>query len=102
MRDRGRRPCEEVQIDDAYLGGEQHGGKRGRGSENKAPLVAPVQVTGQADQPVVLRLSLMERFPKDELARWTQKHLEPGTKVRSDGLVCFKESRRRVASTIRP
>lgn len=24
-----------VQIDDAYYGGERHGGKRGRGSENK-------------------------------------------------------------------
>jgi len=24
-----------VQIDDAYLGGERNGGKRGRGSENR-------------------------------------------------------------------
>ncbi|MBO9483419.1 IS1595 family transposase [Salinisphaera sp. G21_0] len=28
-----------VQIDDAYWGGERHGGRRGRGSENKAPLI---------------------------------------------------------------
>ncbi|NEK70942.1 MAG: transposase, partial [Xanthomonas perforans] len=29
-----------VQIDDAYLGGERNGGKAGRGSENKAFLIA--------------------------------------------------------------
>lgn len=33
-----------VQIDDAYLGGERTGGKRGRGSENKQPFVIAVQV----------------------------------------------------------
>ena len=32
-----------VEIDDAYLGGERTGGKRGRGSENKVPFVAAVE-----------------------------------------------------------
>ena len=32
-----------VEIDDADLGGERSGGKRGRGSENKVPFVAAVQ-----------------------------------------------------------
>ena len=31
-----------VQLDDAYLGGERTGGKAGRGSENKIPIVAAV------------------------------------------------------------
>ena len=34
-----------VEIDDAYLGGERIGGKPGRGSENKVPIVAAVQTT---------------------------------------------------------
>lgn len=34
-----------VEIDDAYLGGERTGGKRGRGSENKVPFIAAVQTT---------------------------------------------------------
>lgn len=34
-----------MEIDDAYLGGEQSGGKAGRGCENKAPFVAAVQTT---------------------------------------------------------
>jgi hypothetical protein len=32
----------QVQVDDAYLGGERTGGKVGRGSENKVPFVAAV------------------------------------------------------------
>ena len=33
-----------VQIDDAYLGGERNGGRAGRGSESKAPIVAAVSL----------------------------------------------------------
>ena len=32
----------KIQMDDAYLGGELSGGKPGRGSENKIPIVAAV------------------------------------------------------------
>lgn len=32
-----------VEVDDAYLGGEHEGSKRGRGSEDKSPFVAAVQ-----------------------------------------------------------
>jgi hypothetical protein len=34
----------KVQLDDAYLGGERNGGKPGRGSENKVPIVAAVSL----------------------------------------------------------
>ena len=34
-----------VEMDDAFLGGERPGGKTGRGSENKVPIVAAVQTT---------------------------------------------------------
>ena len=40
-----------VEIDDAYLGGELPGGKTGRGSENKVPIVAAVQTTAKG-QPI--------------------------------------------------
>ena len=36
--------ADEVQLDDAYLGGELPGGKAGRGSENKAAFVAAVSL----------------------------------------------------------
>ena len=50
-RDRRYRLHGTVQLDDAYLGGENPGGKRGRGSENKTPLLVAVQVTDDG-QPV--------------------------------------------------
>src|SRR5918997_7098780 len=36
-----------VEIDDAYLGGERSGGKRGRGAAGKTPLVAAVETTAE-------------------------------------------------------
>lgn len=38
-REEPRRLNGFVQIDDAYLGGERNGGKRGRGAEGKQPFV---------------------------------------------------------------
>ena len=32
-----------VEVDDAYLGGERSGGKRGRGAAGKTPIVAAVE-----------------------------------------------------------
>lgn len=55
-----------MQVDDADLGGARPGGKRGRGPENKTPLLAAVQVT-QAGQPVFLELNVLEGFRKAEL-----------------------------------
>ena len=51
----------KVQIDDAYLGGERCGGKPGRGSENKVPIVAAVSVN-EAACPVHVKLSTVPTF----------------------------------------
>ena len=37
----------DVQVDDAYLGGELAGGKAGRGSENKVPFVAAISLSAE-------------------------------------------------------
>ena len=55
-RDQRGRLAGTVQLDDDYLGDENPGGKRGRGSENKTPILVAVQVTDDG-QPVVLKLS---------------------------------------------
>ena len=77
-----------VQIDDAYLGGERSGGKRGRGASGKTPFVAAVQTTreGQPDQ---LKLSVVKGFRKQEISDWVKQHLQHGTAVVSDGEACF-------------
>ncbi len=38
-RDAGKRLSGRVEIDDAYLGGERTGAKRGRGAPGKAPFL---------------------------------------------------------------
>ena len=41
-RDATKRLTGRAEIDDAYLGGERHGGKRGRGAPRKTPFIAAV------------------------------------------------------------
>jgi transposase-like protein len=40
-----------VEVDDAYLGGECPGGKRGRGAAGKTPIVAAVETTAPSAGP---------------------------------------------------
>ena len=84
-RDRRYRLHGTVQLDDAYLGRENPGGKRGRGSQNKTPLLVAVQVTDDG-QPVLLKLSVVPGFRKQEVERWASEKLQPGTVVHTDGL----------------
>ena len=77
-----------IEIDDAYLGGERTGCKRGRGAAGKTPFVAAIQTTHDR-QPVKIKLSVVDGFTKKALAHWSQQHLEPGSTVISDGLACF-------------
>ena len=44
-RDATKKLTGRVEIDDAYLGGERSGGKRGRGAAGKTPFVAAVETT---------------------------------------------------------
>jgi transposase-like protein len=77
-----------VQLDDAYWGGERHGGGTGRGSPGKTPFVAAVQCTYEG-HPVSMRMDVVAGFRKTQLSAWAQRHLAPGTLVVSDGLNCF-------------
>ena len=77
-----------IQLDDAYLGGERSGGKRGRGAPGKTPFVAAVQ-TNEQGHPLRMKLTVVEGFRLTEIAAWAHQHLGTGTRVVSDGLACF-------------
>ena len=77
-----------VELDDAYLGGERSGGKRGRGAPGKTPFVAAVE-TNEQGHPLRMKLTVVEGFRLTEIAAWAQQHLGAGTRVVSDGLACF-------------
>ena len=77
-----------IQLDDVYWGGERRGGKRGRGSENKAPFVAAVALNSNG-HPLSMSMSVVKGFKSTEIALWAKQHLAPGSLVYSDGLPCF-------------
>ena len=61
-----------VEVDDAYLGGERPGGKRGRGAAGKTPIVAAVETTAER-RPRRLRLSVVKGFRKKEVERLAKR-----------------------------
>lgn len=90
-REDGKKLSERVEIDDAFIGGENHGGKRGRGSENKTPFVAAVST--KDGKPNRLKLQIVESHDNQSLVDFFKKHTEiDKTKVCSDGLACFKSA----------
>ena len=78
----------QVQVDDAYLGGERSGGKVGRGSENKVPFVAAVSLSDDG-HPLRTKFTPVPGFSLKAIEQWARTHLAPGSSVRSDGLACF-------------
>lgn len=78
-----------IELDDAYLGGEENGGKVGRGSENKTPFVAAVETNDQG-HPRRAVFTPVTAFSSAELAAWAVRHVSPRSVVVSDGLHCFR------------
>src|SRR6185437_7814913 len=77
-----------VEMDDAYLGGERSGGKRGRGAAGKTPFVAAVETTAEG-KPVRLKLRRVTSFCSTSIAQFAKRSLDPNCSVVSDGLQCF-------------
>src|SRR5262249_24759390 len=60
-RDAAKRLTGRIEVDDAYLGGERNGGKRGRGSPGKTPIVVGRNHTTRPANP--LEITPGERLP---------------------------------------
>lgn len=78
----------DIRVDDAYLGGEQTGGKRGRGSSNKVPFVAAVEM--REGRPQRVRFDYVAAFSFAELEPWAKQAIAPGSCIISDGLLGFE------------
>ena len=88
LRESSRTLAGRVELDDAYLGGENPGGKAGRGSENKIPFLAAVE-TNQKGHPLFVVFSRVKTFSQAEVEAWSRQHLATSATVISDGLACF-------------
>lgn len=77
-----------IEMDDAYLGGKQKGGRRGRGSENKQPFIVAVS-TDENTHPLQIKLDPVDSFTIKNIENWTEAHITPGSHVVTDALNCF-------------
>ena len=78
-----------IHVDDAYFGGELSGGKAGRGSENKVPFVAAVELNDEG-RPIHIKMDRVSGFTSEAIKAWTKKRVASGSAVFSDGLACFR------------
>ena len=88
LREAPRQLDGRVEMDDAYLGGELAGGKRGRGSQNKVPFIAAVQTT--ADGHPLYACLAQQPFTTEAVAEFSARSIAPTATVVSDGLGCFR------------
>ena len=77
----------DIQIDDAYQGGEKPG-KRGRGAQNKTPFVIAVQT--HDGRPIYTQMRTVAAFTKEAIKNYAARSIEAGSRVLSDGLGCFE------------
>ena len=76
----------DIQIDDAYQGGEKPG-KRGRGAANKTPFVIAVQT--RDGRPIYAHMRAIAAFTKEAIKDYAVRSIASGSRVLSDGLGCF-------------
>ncbi len=91
VREENRQLTGRIEADDAYLGGERPGGKRGRGSENKVAFVAAAQTT-ESGQAVFMCLS-RRPFTKKSIQEFAENSLAAPATLVTDGLGCFTAAR---------
>ena len=87
-RDACKRLTGRVEMDDADVGGERSGGKRGRGAPGKTPFVAAVETTADG-KPVHLKVRRVIGFCNHAISGFARTSLDPKCEVVSDRLACF-------------
>ena len=71
-----------VEVDEAYIGGDEIGGKRGRGSKNKTLVCFAVELKGK--KPGRARISIVADASKESLHGFICTNIEIGSKLITD------------------
>jgi ISXO2-like transposase domain/Transposase zinc-ribbon domain len=79
----------DIQIDDAYQGGEKPAlpGQTGRGARGKVPFVLAVQT--RDGRPIFGQMRCVVSFTKEAIRDYAKASIAAGSRVRSDGLRCW-------------
>jgi transposase-like protein len=86
----------DVVADDAYLGGV-HAGKPGRGSPNKVPFMAAVELS-EAGHPLHVRLDPLPDLKGASILAWATKSLHPTAHLVTDALSSLAAAKAAVAN----
>jgi transposase-like protein len=74
-----------VEVDEVYIGGEEHGGKRGRGTENKSIVVIGVEILPDKNQIGRVRMKVVPDCSKESLQGFIKENVEDGSTIITDG-----------------
>jgi transposase-like protein len=73
----------QVEVDEAYIGAPEMGGKRGRGAEKKVLVGIAVEITEKTIGRI--RIGILEDASKKSLHSFIKESIEPGSIVVTDG-----------------
>ena len=72
-----------IEVDETYIGGTESGGKRGRGTENKALVVIAVELDGKRLGRV--RMRVIKEATGETLGAFISENIAKGSKIITDG-----------------
>lgn len=82
-----------VEVDECYIGGEEHGGKRGRGTGNKSIVAVGVELQSVKNQLGRVRLQTVPDVSGDSLVdKFLKENVELGSTVITDGWSGFSST----------
>ena len=74
-----------VEVDECYIGGEEHDGKRGRGTENKILVVIAIELLEGKNQLGRVRMKVVPNMSKESLQGFIKENVELGSTIITDG-----------------
>jgi transposase-like protein len=77
-----------VEMDEAFFGSPDEGGKRGRGSD-KTPVVVGLSL-GEKGEPVFCKAQVLESVDGESIKAFAKQAVQPGSTILTDGLNIYR------------
>ena len=78
-----------IELDDFYIGSKSTGGKRGRGSEHKKPLLAAIEVVSNK-KPRFAMLEMVPNLEKETIEPLLDKRIQKKSTLKTDAYTSFR------------
>lgn len=78
-----------VELDDAFFGGKNVPGPRGRGAANKVTVLVAAQVT-ESNQPKYASMQVIENLQKENVQRTVKDIVQEGASIKTDAFSSLK------------